>query len=615
MFSRHLRIPVLVTLDVTAWLFAMYLAVAFRLETAIVAPETTVGAADGRIPLYGVLVVGGVAALAHVLIAWAVRLHQGRSALASFEETFLLFSVLVASSVVAAGFNLLADGPILPRTTPATAAFIALLLCIWPRGLWRVLVLQSRPTRSDAAQTPVVIAGAGEGARQLVQSMQRDAHQQWRPVGFVDDDRRKKHFRYRGLSVLGTIDQLGKVAQRTGATTVIAAIPSASADLIGRINDLALEHDLDIKVLPGINEMFSAVSASSVRDLAPEDLLGRHQIKTDLQAISHTLTGKRVLVTGAGGSIGSELCRQIARFDPAALVMLDRDESGLHSLLLSIHGRADLESQDVVLANIREADRMREVFETHRPEVVFHAAALKHVNMLEGHAAEAVKTNVLGTLNVLQAAEAVGVERFVNISTDKAADPINVLGYTKRIAEGLTASFADSPTGTFLSVRFGNVLGTNGSVLKTFAAQIAAGGPVTVTHPEVTRYFMTVDEAVQLVIQAAAIGSDGEALVLDMGDAISIADVARQMIEQSRHTIDIAYTGLKPGEKMHEVLFGAGEFDQRTVHPMVSHVSVPVVNSAEVFDIALFADNRSVISHVAALSDRMSTTDRENVAQ
>lgn len=612
--SRHLRIPILVSLDITAWLFAMYLAVAFRLETVVVAPETTVGAANGNVPLYGVLIVGGVAALAHVLIAWATRLHQGRSALASFEETFLLFSVLVVSSVVAALFNVFADGPILPRTTPVTAAFIALLLCVWPRGLWRVLVLQSRPTRADAAQTPVVIAGAGEGARQLVQSMQRDTHQQWRPVGFVDDDRAKKHFRYRGLSVLGKIDQLGKVAQRTGATTVIAAIPSASAELIGRINDLALEHDLDIKVLPGINEMFSAISANSVRDLAPEDLLGRHQIKTDLQAISHTLTGKRVLVTGAGGSIGSELCRQISRFDPAALVMLDRDESALHSLMLSIHGRADLESKGVVLANIREADRMREVFETHRPQVVFHAAALKHVNMLEGHAAEAVKTNVLGTLNVLQAAEAVGAERFVNISTDKAADPINVLGYTKRIAEGLTAAFADTPTGTYLSVRFGNVLGTNGSVLKTFAAQIAAGGPVTVTHPEVTRYFMTVDEAVQLVIQAAAIGRDGEALVLDMGEAVSIAHVARQMIEQSRAPIDVAFTGLKPGEKMHEVLFATGESDKRPVHPMVSHVDVPAITPADAVYLPLTDPNDVVVNAVTALSDRISTTDHENVA-
>ncbi|MGJ9421478.1 polysaccharide biosynthesis protein [Aeromicrobium sp. CF3.5] len=611
--SRHLRIPVLVSLDVTAWLFAMYLAVAFRLETVMVAPEVTVGSANGHVPLYGVLIVGGVAALTHVLIAWAVRLHQGRSALASFEETFVLFSVLVGSSVVASAVNFLADGPLLPRTTPITALFIALLLCVWPRGLWRVLVLQSRPVRPDAVQTPVVIAGAGEGGRQLVQSMHRDAHQQWRPVGFVDDDRQKKHFRFRGLSVLGAIDQLGKVAQRTGATTVIAAIPSASAELIGRINEIALEHDLDIKVLPSVNEMFSAISASSVRDLAPEDLLGRHQIKTDLQAISHTLTGKRVLVTGAGGSIGSELCRQISRFDPAALVMVDRDESALHSLMLSIHGRADLESQDVVLANIREADRMREVFETHRPEVVFHAAALKHVNMLEGHAAEAVKTNVLGTLNVLQAAEEVGVERFVNISTDKAADPINVLGYTKRIAEGLTAAFAESPTGTFLSVRFGNVLGTNGSVLRTFAAQIAAGGPVTVTHPDVTRYFMTVDEAVQLVIQAAAIGRDGEALVLDMGEAVNIADVARQMIEQSRDTIDIAYTGLKPGEKMHEVLFATGESDVRSVHPLVSHVSVPAISHRDALHLAVGDSNVSVVSAVTALSDRMSVANHENV--
>jgi FlaA1/EpsC-like NDP-sugar epimerase len=234
--------------------------------------------------------------------------------------------------------------------------------------------------------------------------------------------------------------------------------------------------------------------------------------------------------------------------------------------------------------------------------------------MLEGHAAEAVKTNVIGTLNLLQAAEACEVERFVNISTDKSADPINVLGYTKRIAEGLTAAYADTPTGVFLSVRFGNVLGTNGSVLRTFAAQIEAGGPVTVTDPEVTRYFMTVDEAVQLVIQAAAIGRDGEALVLDMGEPISIASVAQQMIDQSREPIDIVFTGLKPGEKLHEVLFGTDEHDVRPVHPLVSHVAVPPVSKQEALAIVLDGQNKTTVDAVTAISLRMSADERENVA-
>lgn len=612
--ARRRRVPLLITVDVLAWLAAMYVATALRLETLFTSSDVDLTATANHVPIYGVVIVAAVAAVVHVAVALVVRLHQGRSALGSFEEIFLLASVLVVAGGAATTYNALIDTPHVPRSTPVVATFIALFFCAWPRGLWRVLVAQPRVGRQSAASVPVLVVGAGEGGRQLVQSMQRDPRRHWHPVGFVDDDRRKKHFRYRGLSVLGTINQLGPVADRAGAGTLIVAIPSADAKVIGRINNLALEADLDIKVLPSINEMFSTISVSSVRDLEPEDLLGRHQIKTDLEAISHTLTGKRILVTGAGGSIGSELCRQIVRFDPATLVMLDRDESALHSLLLSIHGRADLEASNVVLADIRDAERMREVFSTHQPEVVFHAAALKHVNMLEGHAAEAVKTNVIGTLNLLQSAEAFEVERFVNISTDKAADPINVLGYTKRIAEGLTAAYADTPTGVFLSVRFGNVLGTNGSVLRTFAAQIEAGGPVTVTDPEVTRYFMTVDEAVQLVIQAAAIGRDGEALVLDMGEPISIASVAQQMIDQSREPIDIVFTGLKPGEKLHEVLFGTDEHDVRPVHPLVSHVAVPPVSKQEALAIVLDGQNKTTVDAVTAISLRMSADERENVA-
>jgi len=265
------------------------------------------------------------------------------------------------------------------------------------------------------------------------------------------------------------------------------------------------------------------------------------------------------------------------------LLLLDRDESALHALMLSLEGRADLESGNAILADIRDSKRMRQVMETHRPDVVFHAAALKHVNMLEHHAIEAVKSNVFGTMNVLEAAAAAGVKRVVNISTDKAADPACVLGYTKRIAEGVTAHYAARSGLKCLSVRFGNVLGTRGSVLKTFEAQVARGGPITVTHPEVTRFFMTVSEAVQLVIQAAAVGGPGEVLVLDMGDPVRINDIAEQMSRCSgRPDIEITYTGLKPGEKLHENLFGAGEVDVRPFHPLVSHIPVPMVSREDV---------------------------------
>jgi FlaA1/EpsC-like NDP-sugar epimerase len=280
-------------------------------------------------------------------------------------------------------------------------------------------------------------------------------------------------------------------------------------------------------------------------------------------------------VTGAGGSIGSELCRQICKFEPAALVMLDRDESALHAVQLSITGRALLDDPNLVLADIRDADEIKRVFAEHRPDVVFHAAALKHLTLLERHPEEAVKTNIWGTMHVLEAAAAAGVERFVNISTDKAADAISVLGLTKRIGERLTAGFARDADGVFLSVRFGNVLGSRGSVLGAFRSQIASGGPVTVTDPNVSRFFMTIEEAVQLVIQAGAIGRDGEALVLDMGQPVRIDEVAKRMIAEAGRDVEIVYTGLRPGEKLHEQLLGTGEIDRRPCHPLISHVDVP----------------------------------------
>ncbi|MEA2932686.1 MAG: hypothetical protein QOI56_1471, partial [Actinomycetota bacterium] len=302
------------------------------------------------------------------------------------------------------------------------------------------------------------------------------------------------------------------------------------------------------------------------------------QIETDLGAIAGDLAGKRVLVTGAGGSIGSELCRQLDRFDLGELMMLDRDESALHAVQLSLRGRATLDSPELILADLRDADTVRAVFAARRPEVVFHAAALKHLPLLESHPGEAVKSNIWGTLTVLEAAH--GVERFVNISTDKAADPCSVLGYSKRITERLTSHFSVTTGRAYLSVRFGNVLGSRGSVLTTFNQQVDRGGPVTVTHPDVTRYFMTVEEAVQLVIQAGAIGRPGEALVLDMGSPVSIAEVARLVAARSERPVTIEFTGLRPGEKLHEVLLAADEVDVRPAHPLISHVPVPPLDPA-----------------------------------
>ena len=362
------------------------------------------------------------------------------------------------------------------------------------------------------------------------------------------------------MPVLGDRTAMAQAAARTGATVLVIAIARASGTAIRDLTAEAERCGLVPKVVPSIAELLSGVARiEGVRDPRISDLLGRRPVQTDVASVAGHFAGKRILVTGAGGSIGSELCRQLHRFEPAELIMLDRDESALHAVQLDLHGRALLDSDGSVLADIRDQRRIRQVFDQFRPQIVFHAAALKHLPLLERYPAEALKTNVWGTCTVLEAAAACGVESFVNISTDKAADPVSVLGYSKRAAERLTAHMAGQAVGTYLSVRFGNVLGSRGSVLTALSAQVAAGGPVTVTHPEVTRYFMTADEAVQLVLQAAVIGRDGEVLVLDMGEQIRIADMARRLVATVPRQVDIVYTGLRPGEKLAEDLLGEGE--------------------------------------------------------
>ena len=389
---------------------------------------------------------------------------------------------------------------------------------------------------------------------------------------------------------------LGRVATATGATVVIIAIPSAGSEFIREVTQRAGEAGLSVLTLPPASQLFSsAIGVGDIRPVTNEDLLGRRTIDTGVEEIAGYLQGRRVLVTGAGGSIGSELCRQITRFAPADLIMLDRDESGLHEVQLSIEGRAMLDSRSLVVCDIRDEAALAAVFDEHCPEVVFHAAALKHLPLLEMWPAEAVKTNVFGTQNLLDAARRAGVAKFINISTDKAANPTSVLGYSKRVAERLTAAAGTDGEGTYLSVRFGNVLGSRGSVLTTFRQQVEAGGPVTVTDPEVTRYFMTVEEAVQLVIQAGAIGDNGEVLVLDMGEPVRIADVARQLVAQAPRPVEIVYTGLRPGEKLHEDLFGTGEVDVRPRHPLISQVPVPALAIDEVSSV-LVSGNAAVVA-------------------
>jgi FlaA1/EpsC-like NDP-sugar epimerase len=571
----------LAVVDAGVWFLGLWIASGLRLETPALSGGLTL---DGReTPFVGLLLGAAIAVLAYISLARVLRLHQGRHLIGSFDELMPLGLVVGAVSALLTLLNALSPERILPLTAPLIAAPVVLVLAGAVRYLVRRAVQrEARHLRTETVSRAVIV-GAGEVGRALADSMRRDPSSAWAPVAFLDDDPRKQHLRHAGASVLGTTAGMTEVARRSGAEVLVIATPFISAAAVQKLTAEAAEIGLPVKIVPPLKELIGGVRHTDLREIQPQDLLGRRPVATDLSTISGMLAGRTVLVTGAGGSIGSELCRQISRFAPRKLVMLDRDESALHALLLTMGGTADLGDDNMVLADIRDADRLDAVFAAHRPEVVFHAAALKHVNMLENAPDEAFKTNVLGTHNVLEAAQRHGVERFVNISTDKAADPHNVLGLSKRVAEGLTAQKAlTAAGGSWVSVRFGNVLGTRGSVIHTFIAQIERGGPVTVTDPEVTRFFMTVSEAVQLVLQAAVVGDSGKALVLDMGVPVPIAHLARQLIEASGKDIEIVYTGLRPGEKLHEVLFAPGEGSAPTAHPLITGVPVAPVDLQDV---------------------------------
>ncbi|MCX6399597.1 MAG: nucleoside-diphosphate sugar epimerase/dehydratase [Propionibacteriales bacterium] len=542
----------------------------------------------------------------HFALSWYVKLYRGRSVVGGPDETVMICLIAAASSVEASMVNLIVDPQPVARTVAFGAPLMAATMMILARALWRSQAVRTGWARGEDTRRTVVV-GAGEAGQQLVRSMMTTPGAPFAPVAFLDDDPWRRHLRHFGVSVRGTLADLESVVADHGAVSVVVAIPTAPSELIRDLSDRCAAINVDIKVLPPVDEFLgSRVSIRDIRDINIADLLGRSAIETDIESIADFLNGKRVLITGAGGSIGSELARQISKWHPAELMMLDRDESGLHGVQLSIHGHALLDSPDVILADIRDADALNRIFDERRPEVVFHAAALKHLPMLEQYPLEAVKTNVVGTANVLEAARRVGVERFVNISTDKAADPTSILGFSKRAAERLTADYAERDAGSYISVRFGNVLGSRGSVLTTFAGQIAQGGPITVTHPDVTRYFMTVAESVQLVLQAGAIGSDGEVLILDMGEPVKINDVALELIRQSGRKIEIVYTGLREGEKMDEILRSDAELDNRPVHPLISHVKVAARPTSDVLAVAArstHSDAAAVLRSLCAESD------------
>jgi FlaA1/EpsC-like NDP-sugar epimerase len=483
----------------------------------------------------------------------------------------------------------------LPRSIAATDLLLTLALVTGSRLLARTVV--ERPGLTMVARgKEVLVVGAGDAGRLIVQEMQRSRMLAYTPIGFVDDDPRKRHTRILGVRVLGTIDELPRVLREHRPDEVLIAMPSVSGEVRRRIVETAQQLRIVVKTLPGLYELITGEAglAGQIRPVQVEDVLGREQVEVDFHEVAGYLEGQTVLVTGAGGSIGSELCRQIARVRPSRLILVDNAEGPLFEIERELATERDFTAALPKLMDVRNAKALRrEVFEKYRPTVVFHAAAYKHVAMLETHPLESVRNNVGGTRVLVELAAEFGVERFVFISTDKAVNPKTVMGQSKALCEWIVESFGhrrDVST-RFVAVRFGNVLNSSGSVIPIFRKQIERGGPVTVTHPEMTRYFMTIPEAVSLVVQAGAIGGRGQVFVLDMGEPVRIVDLAQNMIRlsgkeprlpddpaTSARDIRIAIVGSRPGEKIHEELWSDDESVGETTHPKILRLSRPPVD-------------------------------------
>ena len=467
-----------------------------------------------------------------------------------------------------------------------------------PRGIWIVDILLllafvtgsrllartliERPSAGTivARGKEVLIVGAGDAAQLILREMLKNPALGYTPIGLVDDDPRKKNLRLHGIRVLGTTDELRNLLRDRRPDELLIAIPSASGEVRERIVEVARTESVPVNTLPGLPELIAGDFdlARQIRPVEVEDLLGREPVDVDIDSIAGYLTGEVVLVTGAGGSIGSELCRQIARVGPTRLVLVDNGEPGLFDIERELVDERGFHATAAILADAGNRTKMRQIFEKYRPAVVFHAAAYKHVSLLEANPLDAVRNNTLATRTVADVAVEFGAKRFVLVSTDKAVNPKTIMGQSKALCEWIVEAWGHrEDAGTrFCGVRFGNVLGSSGSVIPIFRKQIARGGPVTVTHAEMTRYFMTIPEAVQLVIQAGAIGGRGQVYVLDMGDPVRIVDLAETMIRLSgmEPATDIAveFIGARPGEKLHEELWSTDE----TVTPS-SHEAILLV--------------------------------------
>ncbi len=516
-------------------------------------------------------------------IFWQFGLYRGIWRYASLNDLRrIVLAVLFAAISIPFMLWMLRSNLVVPRSVLVLNPLLLILLM----GSSRILYRMWKETRFQGymhlSAEPVLVLGAGDAAVTLSKDLAKN--ESWQLVGFLDDDTNKKNCLLNGVKVLGRLDELMHWVDYLGVGRVIIAMPSSSHQQRQRAIQLCNAAKVQVLTVPSFDDLMSGkVAVSQLRPIELDDLLGRDPVVLDTEGLQELIAGKTVLVTGAGGSIGSELCRQIARFKPAKLVLFEQSEFALYTLEQELQQVFSALLFVCLIGDVRDAQRVDEMLRLHTPSVLFHAAAYKHVPMMEQHNSwQAIRNNVLGTWTVARAAQRHGINKFVMISTDKAVNPTNVMGASKRLAEMVCQALQSSAGTRFVIVRFGNVLGSTGSVIPKFRAQIAQGGPITVTHPEITRYFMSIPEAAQLVLQAGLMGQGGEIFVLDMGESVKIVDLAKQLIRLSGFTEDeikIEFSGLRPGEKLYEELLADNEHTLPTPHPKLRIAQARQANS------------------------------------
>ena len=533
----------------------------------------------GELPFYfpAVMLMSAVALAIKIPVYFFFGLYRRLWIYASTGELRLITAAVTAASVLTSGVMaiLIVTGNVLPgmpRSALGIDWLLSLVLIGGSRFALRLLAEQSMTARANGKSKRALVIGAGDAGALVVRELQKPSQLNLIPVGFLDDDPAKQKHSIYGVKVIGRVPDLATAIEFHHVDEVIIAIPSAPGRLVRMVNDVCRLKGIISRTMPGIYELIGGrVSVNRLREVDITDLLRREPVRVNDEAVGAALEGKRVLVTGAGGSIGRELCRQIARRKPAGLVLLGHGENSIFEILLELGQDYPGHLLSPVIADVRNPERLAQIFKEHQPQIIFHAAAHKHVPLMEANVVEAVTNNVLGTRNVVQAALDHDVERFVLISTDKAVRPSSIYGATKRLAEMIVLDAAHASKRAFTVVRFGNVLGSRGSIIPIFKQQISSGGPVTVTHPDMYRFFMTIPEAVYLVLQAASMEQGGETFVLNMGEPVRILDLAEDLIRLSglepHRDIEIMFTGIRPGEKLTEELWDAGTPLVKTLHP------------------------------------------------